>query len=65
VAGASNAYIPDTSGDTSLPNAGTGTGSGAPGGGQSSLILIELIIAGCAIALALFFTAWRMRRVRS
>ncbi len=65
VAGATNAPAPDKSSDASLPNAGTGTGSSATGGSQSDLILVGLVIAGFAIALALFFTAWRMRRVRS
>jgi hypothetical protein len=65
VAGATNAPAPDKSSDASLPNAGTGTGSSATGGTQSDLILVGLVIAGLVIALALFFTAWRMRRVRS
>jgi hypothetical protein len=56
---------PGDPGEPSLPNAGTGTGSSATGGSQSGLILVGLVIAGFAIALALFFTAWRMRRVRS
>jgi hypothetical protein len=61
VAGSGNAGDPDDSADPSLPNAGTGTASTSDGG-QSGLIMIVLIIAGFAVALALFFTAWRMGR---
>jgi hypothetical protein len=60
--GSGNVGDPDDSADPSLPNAGTGTASSVTDGSQSGLIMIVLIIAGFAVALALFFTAWRMGR---
>jgi hypothetical protein len=60
--GSSDPSASVNSGDPSLPNAGTGTASSATDGGQSSLIPVILIIAGFAVALALLFTAWRIKR---